>query len=109
MKSFPWLIVGVGLGVAVTYLVLNPPSTQYATGSDDLDDAADRSSAWGAKQRVKGTGDSVVGKLKEGFGRATGQNDVAGEGLVDQVSGAVKDTAGKAAGAVGETVHDLKR
>jgi len=33
----------------------------------------------------------------------------AGEGVVDQVAGAVKDTAGWAAQAVGQTVHDLNR
>jgi uncharacterized protein YjbJ (UPF0337 family) len=47
--------------------------------------------------------------VKEGFGRATGDDDLAGEGLVDQAVGAVKDGAGKAAQAVGETIHDLNR
>lgn len=109
MKTLSWIIAGVGLGVAVTYLVLNQPSSRYATGSDDVDDAADSTSRWGTKQRLTGTGGSLVGKLKESVGRATGQDDLAGEGVADQVTGTVKDVAGKAANAVGQTIHDLKR
>jgi hypothetical protein len=44
-----------------------------------------------------------VGKLKEGVGRATGDDQLAGEGLVDQIAGAVKDTAGQAPQALGAT------
>jgi uncharacterized protein YjbJ (UPF0337 family) len=50
-----------------------------------------------------------VGKLKEGAGRVTGGDQLAGEGVVDQAVGTVKDTAGQAAQALGETIHELNR
>jgi uncharacterized protein YjbJ (UPF0337 family) len=108
MKSIPWVIAGVGVGLAA-YVLLNQPGPQYATGNDDIEDAAGNTSLWGSKQRIKGKGGSLFGKAKEGFGRATGNEDLAGEGVVDQAVGAVKDTAGEAAEAVGETIHDLNR
>lgn len=108
MKALPWILAGVGISLA-TYVLVNQPGPQYATGSDDIEDAANKTSLWGSKQRLGGTGGGLIGKVKEGFGRATGDEDLAGEGMVDQVTGAVKDTAGKAAHAVGETIHDLNR
>jgi uncharacterized protein YjbJ (UPF0337 family) len=108
MKALPWLIAGVGFGLAA-YFVLNQPGPQYATGNDDIEDAAGRTTFWGSKQRVRGAGRDLVGKLKEGAGRIAGDDDLAGEGVADQVIGAVKDTAGQAAQTVGETIHDLNR
>jgi len=108
MKALPWLIAGVGLGLA-TYFVLNQPGPQYATGNDDIEDAAGKTAFWGSKQRVKGTGGGLVGKLKEGVGRATGDEQLETEGIVDKAAGAVQDTAGEAAHAVADTIHDLNR
>ncbi len=108
MKSLPWIIAGVGFGLAA-YVILNQPGPQYATGSDTVEDAAGKTSLWGSKQRLKGTGGGLVGKVKEGVGNATGDDELAGEGVADQVVGEVKDTAGKVAHAVGETLHDLNR
>ena len=39
MKSFPWIVVGIGFGV-LAYIVLNQPGPQYATGDDDVEYAA---------------------------------------------------------------------
>jgi uncharacterized protein YjbJ (UPF0337 family) len=108
MKALSWILAGVGVGL-VTYVVLNQPGPQYATGNDDVEDAADKTSLWGSKQRITGTGASIFGKLKEGVGRATGDDQLAGEGVVDQVAGAVKDTAGSAAQSIGQTMHELNR
>lgn len=108
MKNFPWILAAVGLGLAA-YVVLNQPTERFATGSPDVDDAADSAANWGTKQRVTGTGGSVLGKAKEGLGKLTGDDSLAGEGMVDQVTGAVKDTAGKAAHAVSDTIHDLNK
>ena len=107
--KLPWILAGVGIGLAI-YVISNQPAPSYATGADpDVDNAADKANAWGAKQRVTGTGGSVVGKVKEGFGNVTGDDSTKAEGLVDQAVGTVKDAAGKAAGAVGETLHDANR
>jgi uncharacterized protein YjbJ (UPF0337 family) len=108
MKTLPWIIAGVGIGLAV-YFVVNQPGPRYATGDPDVDDAANETSFWGSKQRLSGKVGGLAGKLKEGVGRATGNDQLAGEGVVDQFVGGVKDTAGQAAHAVADTVHDLNR
>ncbi len=108
MKSLPWILAAVGLGVAA-YVVMNTPGPEYATGNDSIEDAARRTSAWGSKNRVKGAGIHLGGKLKEGIGNLTGNPDLADEGLVDQVSGSLKDAAGSVAQAAGQTIHELNR
>jgi len=108
MKAFPWIFVGVGFGV-LAYIVLNQPGPQYATGDDDVEYAAGRTTFWGSKQRLAGTGGSIAGKVKEGLGRVTGDDQLANEGAADQLVGAIKDTAGKAAQVAGQTIHDLNR
>ena len=79
------------------------------TGSDDIEDAAGKTSLWGSKQRLKGAGGNLAGKVKEGLGRVTGDDQLAGEGVVDQAVGAVKDTAGAAAQAAGQAIHNLNQ
>lgn len=108
MKAFPWIIAGIAFGAAA-YYIANTPTTAPQYADRDVENAANNSSIWGGKQRVKGTGGNLVGKAKEGFGRATGNDDLAAEGVGDQIVGNVKDAAGKVAGAVGDTLHDLNR
>jgi uncharacterized protein YjbJ (UPF0337 family) len=108
VKAFPWILAGIGVGVAA-YVVLNQPGPQSATGNDDVEEAAGRTTLWGSKQRLYGTGGNLAGKLKEGVGRITGDDQLADEGVADQVVGAVKDTAGRVAQAAGQTIHDLNR
>ena len=108
MKVLAWLMAGVGAGIAA-YIILNQPGPRYATGDGDVEYGADRAALWGSKQRVYGAGTGLAGKVKEGIGRITGDDQLAVEGVVDQAAGAVKDTAGKVAQAVGQTVHDLNR
>jgi uncharacterized protein YjbJ (UPF0337 family) len=109
MKALPWILAGVGAGAAVTYVLLNQPRTQTETGWDSVENAAGRTWGWGSKARVSGTGANVAGKVKEGFGRLTGNPDLADEGVADQAVGAVKDAVGTVAQAAGETIHDLNR
>ena len=71
--------------------------------------AAGRAALWGSKQRISGIGGGLAGKLKEGIGRATGNEQLAGDGVTDQLAGAVKETAGKAAQVAGQTIHDFNR
>ena len=104
--KLPWILAGAGIGLAA-YVILKAPTAQYATGADpDVEGAAAKANTWGAKQRVTGTGGSLVGKVKEGVGQATGDDELAGKGMVDQVVGTIKDTAGQVAGAVGNALHD---
>lgn len=106
MKALPWIIAGVAFGAAA-YYIANTPVSGYA--DPDVEDAAFKTGVFGGKQRIKGTGGSLVGKAKEGFGKATGNEDLQAEGVGDQVAGTVKDTVGKAANAVSSTLHDLNR
>lgn len=108
MKALSWIFAGIGIGI-VTYVVLNQPRPQYATGNDDVEDFAARTSLWGSRQRLSGTGGSLVGKLKEGVGRVAGDDQLADEGVTEQVIGAVKSTAGDAANALGNTIHEFNR
>jgi uncharacterized protein YjbJ (UPF0337 family) len=108
MKALPWVIAGAGVGIAA-YVVLNQPGPRYATGNDDVEYAAGRTSFWGSKQRLSGTGRGLAGRVKEGVGRVTGDDQLADQGVADQVAGAVKDTAGQAAQAVGQAIHELNR
>jgi len=108
MKSLPWILAAVGLGVAA-YVVINTPGPEYATGNDDIETAARKTSAWGSKNRITGTGTNLGGKLKEGLGNLTGNDDLANEGVVDQVAGKIKDAAGSVAQAAGQTIHEFNR
>jgi uncharacterized protein YjbJ (UPF0337 family) len=107
--SIPWLVAGVSAGFAVWLLLREQPSPRFAadTGYDSVDDAADRTALWGVKQRAAGKGTNIAGKLKEGIGRVTGNDDLAGEGVLDQVTGKVRDAAGTVADAAGQTLKDL--
>ncbi len=108
MKALSWILAAAGISVVV-YLIVNAPSAQYASGDPDVEDAANKTSAWGSRQRVTGTGGSLLGKAKQGLGDLTGNDQLAGEGVVDETVGTVKDAAGQAAHAVSDTLHDLNR
>ena len=108
MKALTWIIAGVGVGIAA-FIALNQPGPQYATGDDDVEYAAGRTTLWGSKQRLYGRAGGLAGKLKKGIGRVTGNAQLADEGVADQVTGAVKDTAGRVAQVAGQTIHDLNR
>lgn len=105
MKVLPWIIAAVGISAAV-YFVVNAPEGQYAGG---VDDAANKTNAWGTKQRLTGSGGGLVGKVKEGAGKLTGDRELQGQGLVDQAVGSLKDAAGQAAHSVGDTLKDLNK
>lgn len=108
MKTLPWIAVAAGVATAA-YFLANMPAPQHATGSDNIEDAARGTANWGSKQRLAGPGRNFLGKVKEGFGRATGNVDMANEGAFDQLAGAAKSTVGEVAQAAGETLHDLNR
>jgi uncharacterized protein YjbJ (UPF0337 family) len=108
MKNLPWFLAALGLGVTA-YVLAKTPGPQYATGSDSVEDAARGTSQWGSKARIRGAGGKFVGKLKEGVGRATGNPDLADEGVTDQIAGSLKNAAGEVAQAAGQTLHDFNR
>ena len=110
MKSnVPWIVAGIGAGIAATWVLMNQPRFQADTGYDSVDEGAARTYGWGSKARVSGTGRNIVGQVKEGFGRITGRADVANEGMADQAAGSIKNAVGTVAQAAGQTIHDLNR
>ena len=109
MKALGWIVVGVGLGAALVYLVANAPEPAYGSGDPDVDRAADKTAFWGAKTRAEGLGGGLLGQAKQAVGEATGNESLADSGAGDQAIGAIKDTVGKAANAISDTVHDLNR
>jgi uncharacterized protein YjbJ (UPF0337 family) len=110
MKSnLPWIFAGIGAGIAATWVLMNQPRTQANTGYDSVEEGAARTFGWGSKARVSGAGRNVIGQVKEGLGRLAGRDDIAGEGVMDQAAGSVKNAAGTVAQAAGKTIHDLNR
>ena len=109
MKSMiGWAAVAAGVAAA-TYVLMNMPGPEYATGSDTVEGAARRTSAWGSQQRLASVGSNLAGRAKEAVGRMTGNADMMDRGTVDRVAGAVKDSVGEVAQAAGQTIHDLNR
>ncbi len=108
MKNLPWFIAAIGLGLAV-WVINSTPAPQYATGSDALEDAANKASNWGSKQRVRGTGGRFVGKVKQGVASLTGDPNLSDEGTGQEAAGTVTEAIGKVAQAAGQTIHDLNR
>jgi uncharacterized protein YjbJ (UPF0337 family) len=109
MKALPWILAGLGAGAAIAYVIMYQPQPQAETGWDSVEGAARQATGWGSKTRLTGAGTNVAGKLKEGFGRMTGDPNLADEGVADQAVGSVKDAVGAVAQAAGETIHDLNR
>ncbi|MDQ2833749.1 MAG: CsbD family protein [Acidobacteriota bacterium] len=109
MKALPWILVGVGVGIATTVLLFNGSGPEYFTGYDGVESAARKSFGWGAKQQAEGKVGSFAGAIKRGVGQLTGNEDLANEGTADRVAGGVKDAAGQLGQAVGQTIHDLNR
>jgi uncharacterized protein YjbJ (UPF0337 family) len=109
MRGLPWLLAGTAIGAGVAMLVLNEWEQEYDTGYDSVDRAARKTFGWGTRQRAEGKIGSVVGSVKEGVGRFTGDADLAAEGALDKVAGKAKDTAGEVGQAVAQTVHDLNK
>ena len=106
MNKFLWIIGAPALGVAAYLLLTDDGSAQTADG---LDEFGARAGGWGTRNRITGTGGALGGKLKQGFGKLTGDEQTESEGYVDEAVGNVKDAAGKAAQGVSDVVSDLNR
>ena len=58
------------------------------------------------EDRIVGKGREVLGKGERAVGSATGSDRLQGDGVVDQVAGAVQHGYGKARDAVGDLIDD---
>ena len=59
------------------------------------------------RDELNGKVDQVKGKIKEGVGNATNDEDLRGEGIADQAAGNVEEGFGKARHKVGDALHDV--
>ncbi len=109
------LFLGVALAGTAAYVLLSSErGPQFAEGpaddlSDAVDDFSDEVQSWGTRKRVGGVGNVLGGRVKQGVGRLTGNDDLEGEGLADAAVGHIKNAAGQAAQFVSEAAQDLKR
>ena len=101
--KYIWILGGAILAVGA-WLVVNQQQLAPVNG---VDTAAGNIGASGAKQRAFGTGGQLKGKVEQGAGSLTGDADLNNQGAFDEAKGAVKDAAGKAAQAIGSTLHDV--
>jgi uncharacterized protein YjbJ (UPF0337 family) len=59
------------------------------------------------KDQVEGKFDQAKGKLKQGIGKATGDQRLHDDGVADEASGEVQEGVGKVKDKVGGAVKDL--
>ena len=107
MSKFLWILGGATLAAAV-YVVMNQ-QLGITAPADGVDEAGNNVGAWGTKQRAYGVGGQAKGKVEQFASKLTGDSDMANQGVWDEAAGAVKDAAGKAAQAVGSTIHELNK
>lgn len=103
MSKFMWILGATCLGVAGYLFFTDSLGTRGQSG-DELDEFGERVGNWGTKNRVTGTGGQLGGKLKQGAGKLTGDDELQSEGMLDEGIGKVKDAAGKAAHAVSDAI-----
>jgi len=59
------------------------------------------------KDEIQGKVEQVKGKIKEGIGNATDDDELVGEGQADQAVGTVQEGYGRARRKVGEAIEDI--
>ncbi len=108
MKKLPWIVGGVGVGLAA-FVLVRRIAPGYADAGSDIDHASGKMSLWGWKARLKGKGTSLAGGLKEKTGHALNNEQLVAEGLGDKAVGAVENTAGHASQKVCEALQVMAR
>jgi len=59
------------------------------------------------RDELEGKGEQLKGKVKQGVGDLTDDERLHDEGVADEASGDVQETAGRARRKVGEAINDL--
>jgi len=61
------------------------------------------------KDEVRGRGEKIKGRVKEGVGRMTGNQRLRDEGSADRAAGTVQEGFGRGRRKVGNAIKDLGR
>jgi uncharacterized protein YjbJ (UPF0337 family) len=102
MRLTPWIIESISVGIVVHIL-------QRKQGLVPLDDYAESDlNVWGAKQRMSGALQEIGGTLEKTAAEFTGDDRLSLEGVVDQIAGGIRVTAGKATQAVHHKICELE-
>ena len=59
------------------------------------------------KDRIRGSAEQAKGKVKQGIGKATGDERMHDEGVADEASGDVREGVGKVKRNVGEAIEEV--
>ena len=59
------------------------------------------------RDEIKGKGEQVKGRVKQGVGDLNNDPDLHDEGVADEVAGKVQEGFGKGRRKVGETIEDI--
>lgn len=109
-NSFPWIVGGVGLGLAAYLMMRDAEASPVAGGaSGGVRHVANRATIWGDKHRVMGAAAQALGAVKEGVGEALGEGGLAADGAVDHAAGTLLNATSKLADAAGKTLREMER
>lgn len=121
MKGLPWILAGIGVGIAVTFLLFVDPRSEtepaYDIPYDGFTDVARKTFAWGTRKQSEGKVGSFAGAVKQRArnrtgnltGNLTGKQDLAAEGAADPAAGNVKDAAAQVGETPGQPIHELNQ
>jgi uncharacterized protein YjbJ (UPF0337 family) len=103
MRWIPWFIAGVSVSLLVHIL-----QGQHRLGAAASPVRPDELSKWEAKQSGEGGTKRAGAKLKEAASELTGDDPIRVEGIVDQIVGEIRMTAGKPPEVVHHEMRDLE-
>ena len=119
MKGLPWILAGIGVGIAVTFVLFVDPRSEpepaYDIPYDGLfTDVARKTFAWGTRKQSEGKVSSFAGAAKQratkqSAGNQTGNQDLSAEAAADPVAVNLKDAAAQVGETTGQTIHELNQ
>ncbi len=59
------------------------------------------------RDELNGKAEALKGKMKQGMGKVTGDQDLHDEGVADEAAGKTQDALGRGRRKVGEAIKDL--
>ena len=104
MQLIPWVIAGVSAAAILHILQNNQRQGAFPNAS-----VTDNLPQWGVKQSFVGGLQEAGGSMKRAASGLTGDEEIGIEGIVDEIAGNIKVTAGKTAQVIQHEIRDLER